>query len=83
MLAAAWGGGALLGLQRRDRIAVATECGLQNAALGIYVTVQLLAAPAMSVPSIVFALLMNVGALIFVAWMRRPAAPTLAEETAR
>ena len=34
------------------RIAVATECGLQNSALGIYITVQLLAAPAMSVPSV-------------------------------
>jgi BASS family bile acid:Na+ symporter len=73
VLAGAWFGSAALRVERRDRIAVATECGLQNAALGIYVTVQLLATPAMSVPSVVYALLMNVGALAFVAWMRRPA----------
>ncbi len=72
-LGTAWLGGTALRLERRDRIAVATECGLQNSALGIYVTVQLLAAPAMSVPSVVYALLMNVSALAFVAWMRRPA----------
>lgn len=74
VLGCAWFGSSALRLERRDRIAVATECGLQNSALGIYVTVQLLAAPAMSVPSVVYALLMNVGALVFVAWMRRPTA---------
>jgi BASS family bile acid:Na+ symporter len=73
VLAGAWFGSAALRVDRRDRIAVTTECGLQNSALGIYVTVQLLATPAMSVPSIVYALLMNVGALLFVAWMRSAA----------
>jgi BASS family bile acid:Na+ symporter len=59
-------------LSGRDRIAVVTECGLQNSALGIYVSVQLLHSPAMSVPSVVYALLMNGGALIFVLLMRAP-----------
>lgn len=71
VLALAWTGGRAAGLARRERIAVATECGLQNSALGIYVTVELLRMPAMSVPSVVYALLMNVGALVFVALMRR------------
>ena len=59
-------------LSGRDRIAVVTECGLQNSALGIFVCVQLLHSPAMSVPSGVYALLMNGGALIFVLLMRAP-----------
>jgi BASS family bile acid:Na+ symporter len=75
VLAAAWIATRRGGLTRRERIAVATECGLQNSALGIYVTVELLRAPAMSVPSVVYALLMNGGALVFVLLMRtRPEA---------
>ena len=46
-LAGAWGLGSQAGLDRRDRIAVATECGLQNSALGIYVCVELLRQPAL------------------------------------
>ncbi len=70
VLAGAWGLGSQAGLDRRDRIAVATECGLQNSALGIYVCVELLRQPAMSVPSVVYALLMNGGAIVFVLLMR-------------
>lgn len=71
ILSGAWLLGRKAGLDRRDRIAVATECGLQNSALGIYVCVQLLHSSAMSVPSVVYALLMNGGALAFVMLMRR------------
>lgn len=71
VLVGAWGLGSQAGLDRRDRIAVATECGLQNSALGIYVCVELLRQPAMSVPSVVYALLMNGGAIVFVLLMRR------------
>jgi BASS family bile acid:Na+ symporter len=74
VLAAAWALAHGVGLQRRDRIAVATECGLQNSALGIYVGVQLLGRPAMAVPSVVYALLMNVGAIALVLLLRRRAA---------
>ncbi len=73
VLGGAWTLGTAFGLERRDRISVATECGLQNSALGIFVCIELLQAPAMSAPSVVYALLMNVGALLFVALMRRPA----------
>jgi len=58
-------------LQHNDRIAVVTECGLQNSALGIFVCLQLLASPAMSAPSVVYALLMNAGGIAFVLLMRR------------
>lgn len=70
VLAGAWVLGRKLGLIRRDRISVVTECGLQNSALGIFVCLQLLQSPAMSVPSVVYALLMNGGALAFVLLMR-------------
>jgi BASS family bile acid:Na+ symporter len=70
ILAGAWFMSRHLGLMRRDRISVVTECGLQNSALGIYVCIQLLQSPAMSVPSVVYALLMNGGALAFVLLMR-------------
>jgi BASS family bile acid:Na+ symporter len=58
-------------LHHTDRIAIVTECGLQNSALGIFVCLQLLASPAMSAPSVVYALLMNGGAMVFVLLMRR------------
>ena len=70
ILACAWLISCYMGLMPRDRISVVTECGLQNSALGIYVCVQLLQSPPMSVPSVVYAVLMNGGALVFVALMR-------------
>ena len=72
ILSGAWMLSRQFRLTARDRIAVVTECGLQNSALGIYVCVQLLHSPAMSVPSVVYALLMNGGALVFVLLMRAP-----------
>ncbi|MEI8155642.1 MAG: bile acid:sodium symporter family protein [Burkholderiales bacterium] len=57
-------------LNRRDRIAVITECGLKNSALGIVVCLQWLQQPAMSAPSVVYALSMNAFALTFVVLMR-------------
>jgi BASS family bile acid:Na+ symporter len=60
-------------LSRRDRIAVITECGLKNSALGIVVCLQWLKQPSMSAPSVVYALSMNVFALTFVFLMRKTA----------
>jgi len=59
------------GLNRRDRIAVITECGLKNSALGIVVSLQWLQQAAMSAPSVVYALSMNAFALTFVVLMRK------------
>ncbi len=61
----------MTGLIRRDRIAVITECGLKNSALGIVVSLQWLHQPAMSAPSVVYALSMNAFALTFVVLMRK------------
>ncbi|MBL8328620.1 MAG: bile acid:sodium symporter family protein [Rubrivivax sp.] len=71
VLALGWTLSQACGLERREAIAVTTECGLQNSALGIYVTLELLREPLMSVPSVVYALLMNLGAIAFVIGMRR------------
>jgi len=75
ILLGAWSLSRQLGLLARDRVAVVTECGLQNSALGIFVCLQLLHSPAMSVPSVVYALLMNGGGLAFVVLMRRQPRP--------
>jgi BASS family bile acid:Na+ symporter len=58
--------GVLLGVSVRGRIALAMECGLQNAALGITLAVAMLGMPDLAVPSVVYALLMNVTALLII-----------------
>jgi BASS family bile acid:Na+ symporter len=65
-------------LVRRDQIAIATECGLQNAGLGIFIASSVMQSPAMTVPSVVYALLMNFSAIAFVFLMRRCDANTAA-----
>lgn len=63
--------GRLGGLERRETIAVTLETGLQNGALGIFVAATLLGSQAMMVPSIVYALVMNVTAIAFILLVRR------------
>ncbi|OHC61611.1 MAG: hypothetical protein A3H93_02275 [Rhodocyclales bacterium RIFCSPLOWO2_02_FULL_63_24] len=70
VIAAGMAMAAAAGLRRRDQIAVATECGLQNAGLGIFIAASVMQSPAMTVPSVVYALLMNFGAIGFVILMR-------------
>lgn len=70
VIAASFALAGAVGLVRRDRIAVATECGLQNAGLGIFIASSVMQSPAMTVPSVVYALLMNLGAIGFVILMR-------------
>ncbi|MBI4984147.1 MAG: bile acid:sodium symporter family protein, partial [Rhodocyclales bacterium] len=62
---------ALAGLARRERIAIVVECSLHNAAVGIFIAATVLQAPRMTVPSVVYALLMNIGAILLIAFMRR------------
>jgi len=59
------------GLGRRDAIAITSECGLQNAALGIFIATSVLGTPALAVPSVVYALLMNLGAFGLILVARR------------
>lgn len=60
----------LLGLDLPDAIAITLEAGLQNAALAIFIATSLLNLPAMVVPAILYALVMNVSAAGFIAWSR-------------
>lgn len=70
-MAVGFGLAALTGLDRGGRIAVAMECGLQNAGLGIFVAATVLGIAELAVPSVVYALLMNAGAIALVFLMRR------------
>lgn len=58
-------------VDRGGRIAIAMECGLQNAALGIFVANNLLGQPTLAIPSVVYALLMNFSAITLVVWARQ------------
>ncbi|MBF0166992.1 MAG: bile acid:sodium symporter family protein [Alphaproteobacteria bacterium] len=58
------------GLNAPERIAVVMENGLQNSALGIFVAATLLNNNEMMVPSIIYALAMNVTALLMIAALR-------------
>lgn len=70
-MAAAFGVAALAGLGRRDRIAIVIECSLHNAAVGIFIAATVLQTPRMTVPSVVYALLMNLSAILLVLLIRR------------
>jgi BASS family bile acid:Na+ symporter len=70
-MAAGLGVALLAGLALRDRIAIVIECSLHNAAVGIFIAATVLQAPQMTVPSVIYALLMNVSALLLIAFMRR------------
>ena len=77
VMGAGIGLGVLTGVERPGRIAIAVECGLQNAALAIFLSVSVLQLPAMAVPGVIYALLMNVCAIAFIGLMRfRPALVT-------
>ncbi|MCE1181894.1 MAG: bile acid:sodium symporter family protein [Rhodocyclales bacterium] len=69
-MSVAWWVGQRCRVDRGGRIAIAMECGLQNAALGIFVANNLLNQPVLAIPSVVYALLMNFTALALVLWAR-------------
>ncbi|MFC1672581.1 bile acid:sodium symporter family protein [Pseudomonadota bacterium] len=62
----------ILGLDRADGITISLECGLQNAALSIFIAVSVLGNPVLVVPAITYALIMNLTAAPFIFWARRP-----------
>ncbi len=55
-----------LALDAKQGIAISLECGLQNAAMGIFVAAALLANTMMVIPSVIYALIMNVTAAIVI-----------------
>jgi BASS family bile acid:Na+ symporter len=70
VMAGAVGFARLFGLTAKERIALSLETGLQNGALGIFVAATLLGSQEMMVPSIVYALVMNVSALAYILTVR-------------
>jgi BASS family bile acid:Na+ symporter len=46
------------------------ECGMQNSALGITLAISLLGLPALAVPSVIYAFLMNITAFALIAARR-------------
>ena len=60
-------GARLLYLKHRQKIAITIECGLQNGALGIFVASTLLVNQTMMIPSLIYALIMNLTVAIFMA----------------
>jgi BASS family bile acid:Na+ symporter len=67
-MALGFGLGVLLGLPGRQRVAIGLECGLQNAAIGIFVAATLLDNATMMIPSMMYAVVMNVTALLVLGW---------------
>ena len=63
----------LLRLERGQGVAITLECGLQNAAMGIFVAATLLANSNMVIPSIIYALIMNVSAGVVILANLKPA----------
>ncbi len=63
--------GGLLALPAASRTALAMECGMQNSALGITLAVSLLDMPNLAIPSVIYALLMNVTAFAVIGYRRR------------
>jgi BASS family bile acid:Na+ symporter len=71
VMALGFGIAAAAGLALRDRIAICIECGLHNAAVGIFIAVTVLQSPRLAVPSVVYALIMNLSAIALIFFMRR------------
>jgi len=62
--------GAAVRLDRPGRVALAMECGIQNAALGMTLALSVLGEPALAVASVTYALLMNLTAFAVIGWRR-------------
>jgi len=62
--------GRVLGLPVAGRLALSMECGIQNSALGITLAVSVLGAPELAIPSVIYALLMNITAFAVIGYRR-------------
>jgi BASS family bile acid:Na+ symporter len=76
----AWGASALLGLHRRERIAVGLECGLQNFAMAAFIALTLLADASLLMPALAYGLTMwlSAGLVVFLARRATPATDAMA-----
>lgn len=66
--------GRAAGLAPGGQVALAMECGIQNSALGITLALSLLQQPALAVPSVIYAVVMNLTAISVILWRRRAVA---------
>ncbi len=71
IMGAGWGLARLAGLARGQAIAISLEGGLQNGALAIFVALTLLQDPALMIPGITYALVMNLTAAMVIVWRLR------------
>lgn len=70
-IAAGFGVAGLLGLARAQGFAIAVETGLQNAAMALFVATAIFGQGELTIPALVYAVLMNVTALVLIAMARR------------
>ncbi|MBF0380285.1 MAG: bile acid:sodium symporter family protein [Magnetococcales bacterium] len=57
-------------LSVKERIAITMECGVQNAAVGIFTATILLGSLQVVIPNLIYAVVMNLTAAIFIFWAR-------------
>ncbi|NYZ62650.1 bile acid:sodium symporter family protein [Luteimonas deserti] len=69
-----------LRLPRRQAIAIAMEIGIHNGTLAIYIALNVLQNPLMSVPAAVYSLLMFFTAALFALWLNRRGADAVAQD---
>lgn len=70
-MACAAGLAAMLRLDPPQRTAITLECGLQNAAVAIVIGNAALGDPLLTVPAVLYAVMMNLTAVAWVLWARR------------
>ncbi len=70
-IAAGFGVAGLLGLPRSQVFAIAVETGLQNAAMAMFVATVIFGEGELTIPALVYAVLMNITALALIAVARR------------
>lgn len=66
-----YGTSRILKSDRADSITISLECGLQNAALAIFIAINVLGNPNLMIPAIIYALVMNISAAAVILMVRR------------
>jgi len=72
----AWGGAYMMGLGTERRRAIMVEASLQNVAVAMFVAGSLLHNPALAIPALIYALVMNVSALLQISLAQRSSLAT-------
>jgi len=77
-MALGFGTAYILNLNRADSTTISLECGLQNAALAIFIAINVLGKPDLMIPAIIYALIMNISAAGVILLVRK----TVSNQTA-